>query len=166
MMIAGMVQASVSVKRINKYMNLPELKSRKENEDKSEGDEDSAVTLKNATFTWNTKDENSTLKNINVNIKKNSFVAVVGAVGSGKSSLMSAILGEMERTEGSVKTQGSIGYCAQQAWIQNATLKDNVLFHNKFDKDKYNKILDACAMKADLQTLPGGDATEIGEKGD
>ena len=166
MMIAGLVQASVSVKRINKYMNLPELKNRKDNEEKGEIQEDTAVSIKSASFSWDNKDtENQTLKKINVNVKKNSLVAVVGAVGSGKSSLMSAILGEMERTEGSVKTQGSIGYCAQQAWIQNATLKDNILFHNKYDKDKYNNILEACAMKADLQTLPGGDATEIGEKG-
>ena len=166
MMIAGLVQASVSVKRINKYMNLPELKNRKENEEKGEIAEDTAVSIKSASFSWdNTDNENQTLKKININVKKNSLVAVVGAVGSGKSSLMSAILGEMERTEGSVKTQGSIGYCAQQAWIQNATLKDNVLFHNKYDKDKYNNILEACAMKADLLTLPGGDATEIGEKG-
>ena len=166
MMIAGLVQASVSVKRINKYMNLPELKNRKDNEEKGEIEEDTAVSIKSASFSWDNKDtENQTLKKINVNVKKNSLVAVVGAVGSGKSSLMSAILGEMERTEGSVKTQGSIGYCAQQAWIQNATLKDNILFHNRYDKDKYNNILEACAMKADLQTLPGGDATEIGEKG-
>merc|ERR1712223_609041 len=166
MMIAGLVQASVSVKRINKYMNLPELKNRKENEEKGEIAEDTAVSIKSASFSWdNTDNENQTLKKININVKKNSLVAVVGAVGSGKSSLMSAILGEMQRSEGTVEINGSLGYCAQQAWIQNATLKNNILFHNKYDKDKYNNILEACAMKADLLTLPGGDGTEIGEKG-
>ena len=71
----------------------------------------------------------------------------------------------MERSEGNVEINGSLGYCSQQAWIQNATLKDNILFHKKFDKDQYNQVLEACALKSDLKTLPSGDATEIGEKG-
>ena len=71
----------------------------------------------------------------------------------------------MQRSEGTVEINGSLGYCAQQAWIQNATLKDNILFHKKLDKDRYNQVLEACALKSDLQTLPAGDATEIGEKG-
>merc|ERR550532_1978122 len=100
-------------------MNSLELKNRKENEEKGKVEEDITVTIKSASFSWDNKDnENQTLKKINVNVKKNSLVAVVGAVGSGKSSLMSAILGEMERTEGTVEINGSLGYCAQQAWIQ------------------------------------------------
>ena len=79
--------------------------------------------------------------------------------------LLFVSLGEMQRSEGTVEINGSLGYCAQQAWIQNATLKDNILFHKKLDKDRYNQVLEACALKSDLQTLPAGDATEIGEKG-
>ena len=71
----------------------------------------------------------------------------------------------MQRSEGTVEINGSLGYCSQQAWIQNATLKNNILFHKKLNNDRYNQVLEACALKSDLTTLPAGDATEIGEKG-
>ena len=60
--------------------------------------------------------------------------------------------------------QGSVAYVAQQAWIQNATLKDNVLFNSEFDQNKYDKAIEVCAMTPDLEMLPAGDQTEIGEK--
>jgi len=63
-----------------------------------------------------------------------------------------------------VLLQGSVAYVAQQAWIQNATVRDNILFGRPFDEERYNRILDACALRPDLQILPAGDATEIGEK--
>lgn len=62
--------------------------------------------------------------------------------------------------------QGSVAYVAQQAWIQNASLRDNILFGKPLDEDRYNFILDACALRPDLDILPAGDATEIGEKVD
>lgn len=97
--------------------------------------------------------------------KANTLTGIVGSVGSGKSSLLSAILGEMVHIDGKVNTYGTIAYLQQQAWIQNATLRDNILFGKPYDKDRYEKILEACALKTDLEILPGGDETEIGEKG-
>lgn len=105
------------------------------------------------------------MKNINIRIEKNTLTAVVGTVGSGKSSLISAFLGEMEKTSGRVNTLGTIAYVAQQAWIQNATLKDNILFGKPLDSKMYDRIIEACALKPDFEMLPGGDQTEIGEKG-
>jgi len=164
MMIASVIQSSVSIKRINKYMNLHELSE--DRDVKKDDTNENAVTIEKASFSWsNHITGEPTLKNIDFGIKKKSLTAIVGSVGTGKSSLMSAILGEMEKISGTTSVDGSIGYCAQQAWIQNATLKENILFHNEFDKKRYNKILESCAMKADLETLPAGDATEIGEKG-
>lgn len=90
---------------------------------------------------------------------------MVGTVGSGKSSLISAFLGEMEKLSGKVNTYGSIAYVSQQAWIQNATLKDNILFGQPLNTELYEKVIEACALKPDLSILPGGDMTEIGEKG-
>lgn len=105
------------------------------------------------------------LKNINLQIEKSKCVAVVGTVGSGKSSLISALLGEMDKISGRVNTVGKIAYVPQQAWIQNATLQDNILFGRSMDRKKYDAVIDACALKPDLEILPGGDQTEIGEKG-
>lgn len=92
-------------------------------------------------------------------------MAVVGPVGCGKSSLVSALLGEMEKLEGKVHMKGSVAYVPQQAWIQNCTLQENVLFGQALNPKRYQQALEACALLADLEMLPGGDQTEIGEKG-
>lgn len=86
-------------------------------------------------------------------------------MGSGKSSLISAFLGEMDKLSGKVNTYGNVAYVSQQAWIQNATLKDNILFGQPLNTELYEKVIEACALKPDLEILPGGDLTEIGEKG-
>lgn len=99
-----------------------------------------------------------------MSVKHGQLVAVVGQVGAGKTSLISALLGEMEKITGTVNTYGRIAYVPQQAWIQNCTLRDNILFGKGFDETTYNKVVDACAMVPDLAMLPGGDSTEIGEK--
>lgn len=85
-------------------------------------------------------------------------------MGAGKSSLISAMLGELEKISGRVNTKGIIGYVAQQAWIQNVSLRNNIVFGNKFDRTKYDKVIEACALLPDLEILPAGDQTEIGEK--
>uniref|UniRef100_A0A663DTZ5 ATP binding cassette subfamily C member 2 n=1 Tax=Aquila chrysaetos chrysaetos TaxID=223781 RepID=A0A663DTZ5_AQUCH len=102
---------------------------------------------------------------VTLDIAPGSLVAVVGAVGSGKSSLVSAMLGEMESIKGHINIQGSLAYVPQQAWIQNATLKDNILFGSELDEARYQQVIRACALLPDLELLPAGDQTEIGEKG-
>jgi ABC-type multidrug transport system fused ATPase/permease subunit len=95
------------------------------------------------------------------------YQKVVGKVGSGKSSLISGLLGEMHKlNEGRISLKnGSTAYVPQQAWIQNATVKDNILFGWDQDEALYERILDACSLKPDLLIMPAGDRTEIGEKG-
>uniref|UniRef100_A0A8C9SMX0 Canalicular multispecific organic anion transporter 1-like n=1 Tax=Scleropages formosus TaxID=113540 RepID=A0A8C9SMX0_SCLFO len=108
-----------------------------------------------ATLAWE-KDAEPVLKNVSLDIKPGSLVAVVGAVGSGKSSLISALLGEMHNLKGYINIQGSLAYVPQQAWIQNATLKDNILFGSQLEEKRYQMVLNACALRADLELLPAG----------
>ncbi len=88
-----------------------------------------------------------------------------GPVGSGKSSLLEGMIGEMRRTAGSVKFKGSVAYCPQSAWIQNATVRDNILFGRPFDEERYWKAVHDACLEADLELLPNGDLTEVGERG-
>ncbi|XP_008553088.1 multidrug resistance-associated protein 1 isoform X3 [Microplitis demolitor] len=163
MVISNFVQAMVSIKRINAYMNGEELDPNNVQHDQSELH---PLIIENGSFTWDSETpDRPTLKNINLQVQQGQLVAVVGTVGSGKSSLISAFLGEMERISGRVNTKGSIAYVAQQAWIQNATLQDNILFGKPMDKALYAKVIDACALGLDIKMLPAGDQTEIGEKG-
>ena len=108
-----------------------------------------------------------TIKNINIEIKKGEFICVIGEVGSGKSSLIQALLNSMLPTTHNSKiyVNGTISYVAQIPWIQNDTLKNNILFYQPFDEERYNKIIELSELKPDLEILEGGDLTEIGEKG-
>ncbi|XP_055866421.1 multidrug resistance-associated protein 1-like isoform X2 [Biomphalaria glabrata] len=162
MMVSFIVQATVSMKRISKFLRQEDLDLDSVCYDPNF---ESAVRIENGTFTWDATLNNPTLSNINVNIPEGRLIAIVGQVGSGKSSLISAILGEMQKLQGEVTIKSSIAYVPQQAWIQNATLKDNILFGKEEDPDVYDKVLEACALKPDLEILPGADLTEIGEKG-
>ncbi|CAF5066806.1 unnamed protein product, partial [Rotaria sp. Silwood1] len=90
---------------------------------------------------------------------------VVGATGSGKSSLLAAILGEMSLVQGSSKIYGKIAYVSQISWIFSGTIRENILFCKDFDKEKYERVLQSCCLITDLQSFPAGDSTVIGEKG-
>ncbi|XP_061394484.1 multidrug resistance-associated protein 1 isoform X7 [Musca vetustissima] len=160
MLISNLVQTQVSVKRINKFMNSEELDPNNVQHDPKKPH---PLSIENGVFSWG--DGDITLKNINMHVKKNTLCAIVGTVGSGKSSVVQAYLGEMEKISGSVNTVGSIAYVPQQAWIQNSTLRDNILFGKPYDRKRYNRVIDACALRPDIQMLSAGDQTEIGEKG-
>ncbi|KAK8776949.1 hypothetical protein V5799_029711 [Amblyomma americanum] len=161
MLISMLVQASVSVKRMNKYLGHEELDEYVTHE---KDDVNTPIRIRNGSFAW-TKDEEPVLREVDIQVPKGALVAIVGQVGAGKSSLLSALLGDMERIDGAVNVQGSVAYVAQQAWIQNATVRDNILFQRKMERDRYNRTLEQCALQTDLNVLPGGDQTEIGEKG-
>ncbi|KAF9911161.1 hypothetical protein BX616_010659 [Lobosporangium transversale] len=105
------------------------------------------------------------LQNINLLLNKGSLNAVVGRVGQGKSSLLSAIIGEMYKLHGLVEMRGRIAYVPQQTWILCCSLRDNVLFGMPFDPIRYYQVIHACGLEPDIAMLPGGDLTEIGERG-
>ncbi|KAI4150070.1 MAG: hypothetical protein LQ340_004282 [Diploschistes diacapsis] len=105
------------------------------------------------------------LRGIELSVARDELIAVIGTVGSGKSSLLAALAGDMRMTEGSVTMGASRAFCPQYAWIQNTTVKENILFGQKWDRERYNQVVDACALRADLEMLPAGDLTEIGERG-
>ncbi|KAF9292459.1 Multidrug resistance-associated protein 1 [Mortierella alpina] len=105
------------------------------------------------------------LSNIDLLIPDGSLTAIAGRVGQGKSSLLSAIIGDMYKCQGSVTVYGDIAFVPQQAWIINATVRDNIILGRPFDQEKYDKIVFSSGLGPDLEMLPHGSETEIGEKG-
>ncbi|CAK8671761.1 unnamed protein product [Clavelina lepadiformis] len=161
MMISSLVQANVSLKRLQRFLCNEELDLDNVDRIPSCGP---VISIENGTFTWD-KDDEPALKNINLSVPKGSLVAVVGQVGSGKSSLVNCLLGDMVKLNGRVSVKGSVAYVAQQAWIQNLTVRENILFGKPFDVCKYQDTVEACELKEDFEMLPASDQTEIGERG-
>jgi ATP-binding cassette subfamily C (CFTR/MRP) protein 1 len=159
MLVTMLTQAMVSVKRIASFLNSEEI----DLDNVTHNSSQNSIEIQSGLFSW--YDDKVILRNINLEVKKGTLVAIVGPVGSGKSSLISAILGEMHKISGTVNTDGTIAYVPQQAWIQNCTLEQNILFGRPMDRTRYDQIIEACALTSDLKILPGGDQTEIGEKG-
>ena len=123
-----------------------------------------SIRVKNADFGFDKS--NAYLKNLNLEVKKGELIAVVGEIGNGKSSLLSAILGEMYKlNNGILNLNGTSAYVSQQAWIQNATVRENILFGQEYNEKKYDEIIQAACLITDLNLMPSSDMTEIGEKG-
>lgn len=123
------------------------------------------ISLENADFRWVETGATPTLSGINLTIQPGTLTIIVGSVGSGKSSLINAILGEMQQVAGIRNVHGSFAYSSQQAWIQNQTVRDNILFGAPYDETRYNQVVNACQLLPDFEMLEQGDQTEIGERG-
>ncbi|KAF9262693.1 multidrug resistance-associated ABC transporter [Marasmius fiardii PR-910] len=104
------------------------------------------------------------LKNINMTVPKGRFVAIVGQIGSGKSSILNALIGEMKKTDGEIMFGGTVGYVSQTPWIKNANVRDNIT-GGELDERRLDHIIKACSLERDIESLPHGLDTDIGEKG-
>ncbi|XP_062400248.1 ATP-binding cassette sub-family C member 10 [Sardina pilchardus] len=187
----GTLEAKVSLDRIQRFLRLRNQDlSAYYNKDAPE-DPLSALELWQATFSWQSSEPDGTttgtghplegqsatpgpptgsllLSSLNLSVQQGRLVAVVGKVGCGKSSLLAAISGELQRLGGSVYVAGrseGFGLATQEPWIQHASVRDNILFGRDFDSAFYQAVIDACALSDDLNILPNGDRTEVGENG-
>ncbi|XP_016472773.2 putative ABC transporter C family member 15 isoform X1 [Nicotiana tabacum] len=123
------------------------------------------VEIKSGKFSWDTESRTPTLDGIELQAKRGMKVAICGTVGSGKSSLLSCVLGEMPKLSGIVKISGEVAYVPQSPWILTGNIKENILFGKPYESVKYDRTVEACALKKDFELFSAGDLTEIGERG-
>ncbi|KAI9818464.1 MAG: hypothetical protein M1827_000523 [Pycnora praestabilis] len=166
MVITSIIEASVAVGRLTSFFTAEELQDdaviRK---DPITVNGDESLHIRDATFTWNRHESRNALENINFSAHKGELSCVVGRVGAGKSSFLQAILGDLWKINGEVVVHGAIAYVAQQPWVMNASVKENIIFGHRWDPQFYDRTVKACALVEDFQTLPDGDETEVGERG-
>lgn len=168
--ITSTIEASVSLYRIENYLSSQEIDPNAVTrldyrKDAGYTDSTPLVEINNGEFKWSEEDANPVLSNINLKVRKGEVTAIVGRVGSGKSSLISALLGDTVKLGGDVILRGSVAYVPQQPWVMNASLRDNIVFGHRWDPVFYDRVLEACSLKSDIAILNGGDQTEIGERG-
>jgi len=189
-MIAHVQESKVSVDRIEEYLNEPETdKYLQLNTRKKDTDGQPVIGFENGTFSWGGTDmhdkasaEAFKLMDLDLKFKVGDLNVIVGPTGSGKTSLLMALLGEMTKLKGDVYLPGgcsredleldsetqlteSVAYCAQQAWLVNGTVKDNIVFASRWNPRRYKDVIVACSLQRDLEILDAGDETLVGEKG-
>ncbi|KAF9285512.1 hypothetical protein BGZ68_003791 [Mortierella alpina] len=169
--ISSCIEARVSIDRVHKFLTSAEtdpnaiiVEDRRDQSSSQDASDKYALLVKDASYSWY-KDSAPVISNVNLALKKNSLVSVIGRVGSGKSTLIAALCGDLERVTGEVRVRGSVAFVPQQAWIMNDTLRNNILFGNAYDPVYYQKTIDACCLQQDFDMLPSTDMTEIGERG-
>jgi ATP-binding cassette subfamily C (CFTR/MRP) protein 10 len=179
----GLIEAMVSIRRVSAYLTEQEIaresyfSSMAEVADMERADA-TDIAIGRGQFLVQNGNESATsaddggnrfiLSDITLNVEKGDFIGVIGRVGSGKSTLLSAILGELKRESGGIAVtehSGGVGYVSQEPWLQQGTIRDNILFGKEYDQDWYQKVTDACTLGEDFQHLCNGDATNVGEQG-
>jgi ATP-binding cassette subfamily C (CFTR/MRP) protein 1 len=166
MVITSIIEASVAVGRLTSFFTAEELQPDAVIQ-RGAVDEQGEETLRvrDGTFSWDRHTTQNALEDINFTASKGELTCVVGRVGAGKSSFLQALLGGLWKVKGEVIVHGSTAYVAQQAWVMNASVKENILFGHRYDPVFYDKTVKACALLEDFAQLPDGDQTEVGERG-
>ncbi|XP_077986963.1 LOW QUALITY PROTEIN: ATP-binding cassette sub-family C member 4-like [Glandiceps talaboti] len=124
-----------------------------------------SVCIEDMNASWTNDDDSYVLKNINLKMTSHELLGVIGPVGSGKSSLLVSLLGELPQIDGVVKCTGTPAYAAQQPWIFSGTVRQNILFGKEYNQERFSEIVYVCALEKDMQILPKGDLTPVGERG-
>ncbi|XP_051213046.1 ABC transporter C family member 14 isoform X1 [Lolium perenne] len=153
-------EAMISLQRLDLYLTSAELDDDAVERELCDGRV--VVLVRDGVFAW---DDEEVLRGINLEIQGGALAAVVGMVGSGKSSLLGCILGEMTKVTGKVKVCGSTAYVAQTAWIQSGTIEENIRFGQPMHRERYREAIRVCCLDKDLEMMEFGDQTEIGERG-
>jgi ABC-type multidrug transport system fused ATPase/permease subunit len=190
-MVAHVQESKVSIDRVEEFLGEEETEKYVQlRNSRQNGLQETRIGLSGATLTWGSKAmeagkgtmEAFRLINVDVDFEVGKLNVIAGPTGSGKTSLLMALLGEMKLLEGDVYIPGghvrqdlrpdpetglteSVAYCAQQPWLVNATIKENILFASPLDTQRYKAVLSACALERDLEILDAGDQTLVGEKG-
>lgn len=186
-MVAHVQESKVSVDRVEKFLDEQETEKYVQmRKSRRISLPTTRIALENATLTWGTSALDATeafrLIDVNVDFAIGKLNVIAGPTGSGKTSLLMSLLGEMHLLSGNVYIPGgsvrqelrpdpltglteSVAYCAQQAWLVNATVKENILFASPYDEGRYHEVISICALERDLEILDAGDQTLVGEKG-
>uniref|UniRef100_G3NJD7 Multidrug resistance-associated protein 4 n=1 Tax=Gasterosteus aculeatus aculeatus TaxID=481459 RepID=G3NJD7_GASAC len=153
-------ESLISIRRIQNFLLLEEVAPRPLATARAER-KDCIVKIEDLLCYWKAP----TLQNVSFTVRPEQLLAVIGPVGAGKSSLLSAILGELSQESGVVKVRGVLTYVSQQPWILPGSIRSNILFGKELDPRKYDRVLRACALKRDMDLLPGGDLAMVGDRG-
>uniref|UniRef100_A0A670I692 ATP binding cassette subfamily C member 4 n=1 Tax=Podarcis muralis TaxID=64176 RepID=A0A670I692_PODMU len=156
-------EAMVSIRRIKNFLILDEISE--VNPQLKTGSENTLLHVQDLTCYWDKALELPTLQNISITVRPGELLIVIGPVGAGKSSLLSAVLGELSAAKGFTDVRGRIAYVSQQPWVFSGTVRSNILFGKEYHKEKYEKVLRVCALKKDMELLEDGDLTMIGDRG-
>ncbi|XP_043334064.1 ATP-binding cassette sub-family C member 4-like isoform X7 [Cervus canadensis] len=162
MAIEKVSEAVVSIQRIKNFLLLDEI-SQCYPQLPSVGE--MIVDVQDFTAFWEKESGTPTLQGLSFTVRPGELLAVIGPVGTGKSSLLSAVLGELPPSQGKVSVHGRIAYVSQQPWVFSGTVRSNILFGKKYEKELYEEVIRACALEEDLQSFEDRDLTEIGDRG-
>uniref|UniRef100_A0A8C4HKG9 Multidrug resistance-associated protein 4 n=1 Tax=Dicentrarchus labrax TaxID=13489 RepID=A0A8C4HKG9_DICLA len=162
--IEKLFECRVSIRRIQEFLMLDEITKSSPTLTQDEK-MDASVEIQDMTCYWDKSLDAPSLQNISFNLNSNQLLAVIGPVGAGKSSLLSSILGELPTEKGVLKVKGQLTYAAQQPWVFPGTIRSNILFGKELNTQKYERVIRACALKRDMELLPDGDLTLIGDRG-
>nr|UJH94494.1 Ycf1.1 [Starmerella bombicola] len=172
MLITGLIESNVALKRITNYLTGEELQPEAVTRVSAATNVgEPGVVLSNATFVYKASNSTETdnaayaIRNVSLASRAGELTCVVGQVGSGKSSLLISILGDLRKINGSVTVGGTVAYVAQNPWIFNGSVRENILFGHRYDEELYAETIAACALRDDLAILPEGDDSLVGEKG-
>ncbi|KAG1942233.1 multidrug resistance-associated protein 4 [Pimephales promelas] len=157
-------ETAISIRRIKKFLLLDEL-VRTNTPLSQEEKKEASVEIQDLMCYWDKTLDAPTLQNLSFTVKPGQLLAVIGPVGAGKSSLLSSVLGELPAEKGVIKVKGELTYASQQPWVFPGTIRSNILFGKELQPQRYERVLKACALKRDMELLPDGDLTVIGDRG-